>query len=413
MPELIDPEEQNWLNKLKDAGALSASGQNYSLRSAKAWDDLIKGSGLLQFPGNLGYDPELQNYVLFDFYETSGESVNKDEQASLDTSRLTESEREALEEQRQASGRAAAEVIERRGQDVAAQSLIKTIGDRVERSILGNINFQVDPSQLTEASAGLGLFSYNSVRLGFANKIKRSNISVALPMPGNIKSNYELEYEETDFSGFMNLIAAKDSLRDMAVNGNEISAEGKEVVDKLVSIPTSILDSVSEIFGKGSEGGLNFNQASQLRKRKAPNSFKDQIFKGVKRRTFSFEWDLSPRSIQDVMKIQSILFAFKKYSHPKRSEGGLYLDYPGQFKIGFYNKDKLNDFLFRIGLCACTKCELTYGGDELNFMRSFEYDTGAFSESTSAYGAPATTVKLSLDFSELELLTRERIDQGY
>jgi len=59
-------------------------------------------------------------------------------------------------------------------------------------------------------------------------------------------------------------------------------------------------------------------------------------------------------------------------------------------------------------MCACTKCEVTYGGDELMFFRDFERVTDP-----NIRGAPANVIKLSLEFTELELLTRERIQQGY
>jgi len=409
MSQLISAQEQEWLRKLNAAGALGASGQNFELRSSEAWNERVEKSGLLQYPPRLGYDPELQNYVLFDFYETNGESINK-EGSQTDTSNLTDSEIEQREDLKGETEKAVQEGIKGLGIEPEGQ-VLEAIGDNVAEQFQ-NFTPDVDPKQLAIANSGRGLFSYNSVRLGFANKIQRTNVSVALPMPGNIKSNYELEYEDTDFTGLMNVIATKDALRDMAVNGSDLSSEGKEVIRKLVSVPTAVVDSLGSIFSKDGEG-LNLNEALSMRRRQAPNRFKDQVFKGVKRRSFSFEWDFSPRSINDVLTIHTIAFAFKKYSHPKRTEGGLYLDYPGQFKIGFYNGDSLNDFLFRIALCACTKCELTYGGEDLNFMRSSRVNTGAFSENTAANGAPATTMKLSLDFTELELLTRERIEQGY
>jgi hypothetical protein len=159
--------------------------------------------------------------------------------------------------------------------------------------------------------------------------------------------------------------------------------------------------------------GLNLNEFQQAANRQTSNKFSEQLFKGVQRRSFSFSWELVPFSKEDVIRIYSIVYAFKKYSHPKMAGAGMFLDYPGQFKIGFFNGTKQNDFLFRIGMCACTKVDVTYGGKDLIFFRDFEATIPPFSQSAKAFGAPANSIKLSLEFTELELLTRERIQQGY
>lgn len=411
MPEIVDPEEQDWLRRLSEAGAFdeSSAGQNYQLRSARAWDDYIKNVGLLQFPPNLGYDPELQNYMMFDFYDTAGESLEKEsstiplpENANIAGINVNEAIQASKDQVTQAlSGISNNEQNLSATAEVAAKRLTQYIN-------LTSPN--TSPELLSAAKQGLGIRSYESASLGFGNRTERINLSIALPIPASISTNYGFEYEDTDFSGLMTLIGAKDAFQQMAVGGQPLTSEGKQVIEKLVSIPSVVIDTISNILGKSD---LNLVEALQAKTRKAPSRFKDNVFKGVQRRTFSFEWEFSPRNREDVLKIYAINYAFKKYSHPRRTDGGLYLDYPGQFKIGFYNKLLLNDFLFRIGLCACTKCQITYGKEELTFMRDFTANTGAFSESTSAYGAPPSSVKLALDFTELELLTRERIQQGY
>lgn len=414
MPQITDSSESEWLSKLEAVGAFDEGpkGLHYSLRSWQAWDSYITNVGLLSYPYGLGEDDTLKDYVLFDFYDTAGQAVSKEATAkaprkSVGTSWWKDDGEE--EETQQAIVDGVSSAIEGAGGDIDSQELIDAIGDAAE-DVINLINPKVDPVALATANAGFGIRSYNSTKLGFGANINRIGLSIALPMPAKIDSNYGFEYEETDFTGLANVVAAKDAIQRMS-DGQALGDEGKEVVRKMVSIPGSIIDDVSKVFGSGE---VNLNAALDLKKRQAPNQFKEQVFKQVKRREFSFEYKFNPKSEKEALNIYAILYAFKKYTHPKRTKGGLYLDYPGQFKISFFDKIHLNDFLFRIGLCACTKCEISYGsGEDLSFFRTINQTSGIFGENSFMYGAPANEITMKLDFTELELLTRERIQQGY
>lgn len=414
MGQITDSSESEWLSKLEAVGAFdeTTSGQHYALRSWQAWDSFINTVGLLKYPSDLGDNETLKDYVLFDFYDTGGQALSKTaskkpKRKSVGTSIWTIDGEE--EETQQAIINGVASAIEGAGGDIDSQEFIEVIGDAAE-DVINIMNPKVDPFALAGASMGFGIRSYNATKLGFGANVNRIGLSIALPMPAKIDSNYGFEYEDTDFTGLANVIAAKDAIKRMG-DGQELGDEGKEVVRKMVSIPGSIVEDISKVFGKGE---VNLNAALDLKKRQAPNQFKEQVFKNVKRREFSFEYKFNPRSEEEALKIYAILYAFKKYTHPKRTAGGLFLDYPGQFKISFYSKLLLNDFLFRIGLCACTKCDISYGsGEDLSFFRSIAQMEGMFTRNTMMWGAPANEITMKLDFTELELLTRERIQQGY
>lgn len=419
MPQISDSSESEWLSKLEAVGAFDEGpkGLHYALRSWQAWDAYINSVGLLSYPNGLGENDTLKDYVLFDFYDTSGQAVTKEASAKKPRDEVGSKSwynpfgwgASEEEETQQAIKDGVSSALEGAGGDIDSQELIDTIGDAAE-DVLNLLNPKVDPVALATANAGFGIRSYNATRLGFGANVNRIGLSIALPMPAKIDSNYGFEYEDTDFTGLANVVAAKDAIQKMS-DGQSLGDEGKEVVRKMVSIPSGIVDDVSKIFGKGE---VNLNAALDLKKRQAPNQFKEQVFKQVKRREFSFEYKFNPKSEKEALQIYAILYAFKKYTHPKRTAGGLYLDYPGQFKISFFDKLFLNDFLFRIGLCACTKCDISYGsGEDLSFFRTINQTSGIFDANSAMYGAPANEITMKLDFTELELLTRERIQQGY
>ena len=393
-PVIIDSRESNWISRVTNDGVSNLTGE---LTTSESWESYSKNSGgVLQYPANLGYDPELKNYVLFDIYEVVGQSVSSTQNPvqSQDGFTIKVDDEEVSLQQ---AAREGAETTFSESPLAGKNNgqVLTAVGDAAEEGI--SVFQGGDPTRIAEARRG-GLQSFNAASLGFVPSPRRLNVSVALPMPAQLNTNYGFEYEDVDYTGLMNLISAKNALQNMARDGKEVDAQTKELLRKVVSIPSGVIDSLSNIFGSDN---VNLTDAANMRRGQAPNKFKEQTFKGVTRRSFSFEWELSPRSEEDATRIYSIIYTFKKYAHPTRSEGGMYLNYPAQFKIGFFTGTALNGLLFRIALCGCTKCEVTYGGSDLTFFRG------------NSSGAPANTVKLSLEFTELELLTQERIQQGY
>ena len=417
MAQIIDPQERAWIEKLSREGIDSLGSE---FQAAESWERYIKDSGeVLQYPSNLGYDQELQNYVLFDIYEVVGQSFKSSEDSPEDPNESSkdkkkrEAKKQKQEEEAEKLSKGISKGLAEYSGETVSKANEKQALDTLGSEIAAGFEVtapEVDPVLLRQANRGIGLASANSVRLGFSQNIRSVNLSIALPMPAQLNSNYGFEYEEVDYSGLMSMIAGTNTLKNMAVEGKEMDAESKELLRKVSSIPQSLIDSLSNIIGSHS---VNLVDAMNMRRAQAPNKFKEQTFKGVGRRSFTFEWELSPRSREDALRIYSIVYAFKKFSHPSRTEGGLYLNYPAQFKIGFYSKSVLNDFLFRIALCGCTKCEVTYGGEDLTFFRDFVGISSPFTGQNFHYGAPANTIKLSLEFTEMELLTQERIKQGY
>ena len=84
--------------------------------------------------------------------------------------------------------------------------------------------------------------------------------------------------------------------------------------------------------------------------------------------------------------------------HPELSNGGLFYIHPSEFNIQYYYKGKENTYFNKISTCALVDMHVEYGGQEQ--FASF------------ADGAPVE-ITMSLQFQELETLTKERIQKGY
>lgn len=133
----------------------------------------------------------------------------------------------------------------------------------------------------------------------------------------------------------------------------------------------------------------------------AINPFTVQLFKNMGFRTFTFSYVFLPKDEAEYNEVQKIVKTFKKYMHPTRNQatGGVFLGYPAEFEIQYFYRNQENKHLFKIANCALTDLKVEYGGSDFTTFREVP---GAPSEMT-----------LQLSFTELEILTADRIEQGY
>ena len=104
-----------------------------------------------------------------------------------------------------------------------------------------------------------------------------------------------------------------------------------------------------------------------------------------------------PRSRAEALNVRRILNLFKFHMHPELSAAGLFYLYPSEFEIRYFFKNKENTYFDKISTCVLKNMSVDYGGD---IFSSFDD------------GIPVE-INLTLQFQELELLTKERIAQGY
>ncbi len=124
------------------------------------------------------------------------------------------------------------------------------------------------------------------------------------------------------------------------------------------------------------------------------------MFSGIGRRNFSYEFTFVPKSRQEADRIEEIIKSFKIHMHADfvGAEGSMReMEIPDFFNIKYMYKGNENTHLNRISTCVLTKIDVNYGAD-----RFVAYEDGV----------PQTT-KLNLSFTELEIITRDKIKEGY
>ena len=132
----------------------------------------------------------------------------------------------------------------------------------------------------------------------------------------------------------------------------------------------------------------------------ALNPFKAQLFKNMEFRTFSFDYVFLPRDEVEYNSVQTIIKTFKRYMHPTLGKENFFLGYPAEFNITYFHKNGPNyENIFKLASCALTDLKVEYGGADFVTFKGRK-------------GAP-TEIAMSLSFLELELLTEERVMDGY
>ena len=127
------------------------------------------------------------------------------------------------------------------------------------------------------------------------------------------------------------------------------------------------------------------------------------MFNGIGRRQFSYEFTFMPRSSNEAWMVQDIVKEFKlnmAANFTSNNKGvtsfrEMYL--PNTFSIQYQYMGHPNDNLHKISECVLESADVTYGGERYQ---------------THAGGVPQTT-KLALKFKELEIITKDLVEQGY
>jgi hypothetical protein len=124
------------------------------------------------------------------------------------------------------------------------------------------------------------------------------------------------------------------------------------------------------------------------------------VFSAMDMRTFQFDFTFTPKSPNEAETVREIIKLFRKHAAPNLYGGyeGRYFDVPSVFQIEYMHLEKRNENLHKFAPCVLTSIVVDYA-PEVGWV-------------TYNDGMPVKT-RLTLMFKETEILTRDKIDQGY
>lgn len=235
----------------------------------------------------------------------------------------------------------------------------------------------------------------NSLSRHFSGNTVRVDTAIALHMPPSIQTSYQSNWAVTELGVAGAVVDAWKSTGDMGEFSSykDIWNIGKEVLPEVLMM-TGVKVADTLLPGKVKEAYTWTNQMVE-------NPYVEVLFEGVSNRTFNFTFKFIPRSKSEQQTIKDIVDTLKFHRAPEKklARANLYWSYPSTFDITFLKKNgQENEWLFRISTCALTDLNVQFGSDS---------HFGSFED-----GSPFSTT-ISLSFTELEALDKQRILEGF
>ena len=236
------------------------------------------------------------------------------------------------------------------------------------------------------AAIGAGALQY--VASTFSGKKTRLATAIALHTPNNMSTTYSVNYDEENTDIYAMGLAAAGGTASL---GKAIDQKGLSNVSKNVADSVAAAGLAVGLKLPGTEG---ISKITGL----APNPRKEQIFKHVNFRTFTFDYQFYPRDQKEAENVLNIIYQFKLHMHPefKDANNFLYI-YPSEFDIFYYNNGQENMNVNRHTSCVLTDMVVNYSPN------------GQFT--AFANGMP-TQINVTLTFKELATLTKEKIQDN-
>ena len=244
----------------------------------------------------------------------------------------------------------------------------------------------------------------------FAPSTSRITDSIALYLPANVSSDYEVKYDTAQM-GVIGFAAASglDFAQNMSADNFEgaaralkgaVGSVGEEVVQRALA---GIADMATG--GEADTYGL----ANKIFGR-ATNPYMEVIFEHANLRKFTYNFTFQPKDQKERDDVQDIIKTFRFHMAPELQEQNMrFMGIPATFDIHYmYQQAEVNvphdwrtatenQYFNKIATCVLESCNVDYTSEGVRTFRD---------------GSP-TVITMQLQFQETEIITKELIDQGY
>ena len=212
---------------------------------------------------------------------------------------------------------------------------------------------------------------------------KRLDTAIALHVPNQLNIRYTSQWQDEETFAFQaGLIGDRLMQKDAQPENWKGMGAGQAIATSLALQKTPLV-----------AGALS--AASGL----AANPKKEQVFKNVSFREFSFDYTFSPRSSAEAESVRNIIKLFKFHMHPEYKDyNNFVFIYPSEFDIFYYQNGQENLNLHRHTSCVLKDMSVNYTPN------------GMFN--TFADGMP-TQINVTLNFVELAILTKQNIKDNF
>jgi hypothetical protein len=249
----------------------------------------------------------------------------------------------------------------------------------------------------------------------------RLDTAISLYMPPSVTVAYKANYVDDEIGDMAEMgVAAGNKLIDAFSAGgmSGVMAESGSIIKNTVApaLLSGASKAVMQVLDTAVQGSATL---IQLQSGVVFGSKFELLFKDVGRRQFSFQFNFLPKSEKEVEMVANICAVFKRHMMPsiassmpgvgtlgKMAKGRL-LTIPDTFDIQYMFHGHENPYLNKISTCYLNDVSIDYGGDKYTTFEPTVHPV------TGSLGPSPQKTSLKLSFNEIEIMTRDRIEEGY
>jgi len=230
----------------------------------------------------------------------------------------------------------------------------------------------------------------------------RLDTAIALYMPPTVSVTYSANYTDTPIGAGAEIGAEMLQSKGLEAGVGVLMSDktNNAVIDGLKKAALGAVGAVPGL--EGTRELYEMNQGYIMTNRM------ELAFKGLPKRGFQYTFKMIPKSEQEAEEVRKIVTAFKMNMLPegmgsgeKQGFTGRNLKIPNTFDIKYMFVGRENSYLNKISTCVLESMNVSYGGSR--------YKTFDGNED----GAPPVETTITLNFKEMELITKERAQEGF
>ena len=213
----------------------------------------------------------------------------------------------------------------------------------------------------------------------------------------------------------------KWSTEDIGIMGTQLGAavkglnSGQDVASNLQTMAKGLqsslaLEAIEKMQIFGSKNAISQNIGGKIL-----NPYTEQIFNGIDPRSFTFNWKLVPRNIDEQKSIDSLIRSFRAYSLPEYSSelntgstdtvdtsalSDRWLTVPNVWLIKFYSGGTEMKYIPYLKVCVCQNISVNFTPDNV------------WSTHLTADGPAPSAYDFSVQFQEVEIITQSEVLKG-
>ena len=185
---------------------------------------------------------------------------------------------------------------------------------------------------------------------------------ITLPIPDGVTDQNKVDFG----GGTMNAlqVGGAEVALDFLLRGIGKAGETAGDVFKQAAIDKNVQQAIGGLLASAGVG-IDANELLARTQGNINNNNLELLFKGPTLRPFTFQFNLSPRDVQEAGQVQKIIRAFKQSSSVQRTPGGIFLATPNTYKLEFIDgkTSSTHRFLPKIKECALLGVNVNYMPD--------------------------------------------------